>query len=44
MQREFVGIDNADFKQELVQAFEFFSSTSTAVCVGILTQLTFEDI
>ena len=44
MQREFIGIDNADFNQELVQAFVFFSSTSTIVCVGILTQLTFEDI
>ena len=44
MQREFVGIDNADFNQELVRGFVFFWSTSTVVCVGILTQLTFEGI
>ena len=44
MQREFVGIDNVDFNQELVRGFVFFWSTSTVVCVGILTQLTFEGI
>ena len=44
MQREFVGIDNADFNRELVQGFVSSWSTSTVVCVGILTQLTFEGI
>ncbi len=44
MHREFVGIDNADFNQELVRGFVFSWSTSTVVCVGILIQQTFEGI
>jgi len=44
MQREFVGIDNADFNEKLVQGFVSYWSTSTVVCIGILTQLTFEGI
>ncbi len=44
MQSEFVDINNADFNQELVQGFVFSWSASTVVCIGILTQLTFEGI
>ncbi len=44
MQREFVSIVNADFNEKLVQGFVSSWSTSTVVCVGILTQLTFEGI